>query len=172
MKRLNLVTDLNAAHTLDAAAGVTNKRKIAVGLVALNARFIFVSEDIKVIRNLLKLACSAADAGCAIAVVLAENELNVNGSCLADTRTVCENDHVILSLCVAGGNKALVAFNFNNANSAGADFVKLFKIAEGGNIDMDFSCRVKDCCAVFNLNGYVIYCELYHLNILPPFSAP
>ena len=31
---------------------------------------------------------------------------------------------------------------------------------------------VKDCCAVFNLNGNVINSELYHLNILPPFSAP
>ena len=68
--------------------------------------------------NLLKLARSAADAGCAVAVVLAENELDVDVSCFTNTRTVSENHHSVLGFGVAGGNKALVILNFNNADSA------------------------------------------------------
>ena len=172
MESLYLIADLNTAHTLNAAACVPDKRKIAVGLVAFNARFINISENIKVVCNLLKLTGAAAHAGCAVAVVLAEYELNVNVPCLAHARTVCENNHAVLGLGVAGGNKALVVLDFNNADAARAYFVELFEVAKGRNMYIGFFCRVKNGCAVLNLNGNIINCKLYHWNILPPFSAP
>ena len=120
----------------------------------------------------MKLTGAAAHAGCAVAVVLAEYELNVNIPCLAHTRTVCENNHAVLGLGVAGGNKALVVLDFNNADAARAYFVELFEVAKGRNMYIGFFCRVKNGCAVLNLNGNIINCKLYHWNILPPFSAP
>ena len=172
MERLNFVADLNATHTFYAASGISDERKIAVRLVALNSGFVFVSENIEVVGNLLKLARSAADAGCAVAVVLAENELDVDVSCFTNTRTVRENHHSVLGFGVAGGNKALVILNFNNADSAGADFVKLFEIAKSRNVNIRLFCRFKNCCAVFDFNGNIINNKFYHLNILPPLSAP
>ena len=144
MESLNLIANLNATHTLYAAACISDKRKIAVGFDALNACIVNIFKDIEVVCNFLKLAGSAAHAGCAIAVVLTQNELNVNSSCLTHTGAVCENNHSVLCLCVAGSNKAFIALHLNNADAAGTDFVELFEIAESRNIYVRFFCRIKN----------------------------
>ena len=80
----------------------------------------------EVVSELLQAAVAAADAGCAQAVMLRKNQLDVGAAHAACLGGIGVDNKVLLYRCGAGRNNTVLALDFYNADLAGADFVNIF----------------------------------------------
>ena len=63
-------------------------------------------------------------------------------------------------------------FYFNNADTAGTNFIDALEIAEIWNMNAVKSGCFQDGCTIGNRNGNFIDCEIYHFLIRPPLNTP
>ena len=101
---LNFVAHLDAAHTLDALAGLPDDGNAQIHPGALRLHVIGLVMDVQVMRQLLQCAVSAADADGAVGVVLAEDQPQIGLSGLPYSGGVGLDDHALQHLGVAGGD--------------------------------------------------------------------
>ena len=172
---LHLVTNLDAAHALDALVGIAVEREVPrpkrphPGDQVARVRGI---QNSQVVGNVLQVAVAAALAGSAVAVVLAENQLDVDLAGTAHPRGVGADHHPLKHRVVAAGHQIAFAFNLNAADPAGADFVEFFQVAQVGDVHPGGAGGLKDGCALRHADGLAVDCHIYHWVVLPPLKMP
>ena len=111
-----------------------------------NGVFALVFGYVNIIFNakLVKLAVSASCTGQAGLVVVGEDKLESCLSALDNLRGVGEDFHSVVYGVNARSDKASRALNLDNADTAGADCVDFFEIAQRGNFNSRKSRRLKN----------------------------
>ena len=123
---LHFVTDGNTAHALDTFVIVTDQREILVPQERHQLFPVWHLENVQIPGDRLKGAVSVPGAGHTVAVMLWEDHLNGLLAVPADFGTVGIDDHAILHLVVAGGDKLLPALDLHDTHTAGADLIDIF----------------------------------------------
>ena len=134
IQTLDLVADLDAAHTFDAFGGVPDQGEALVP--AEGGDFLFKGDvqDIQVVGNGLQRAISAADAGGALSVVLRKQQLHIDAPGFADLGAVGQHFHSFFHRVVAGGDQLVHAGQLHHAHPAGADIVDIPQITQAGDL--------------------------------------
>ena len=152
MQILYLVANLHAAHALDAFFGVANQRKI---LIPRSIHYIALKgyiENAQIIGQLLQAAVAAANAGCAQAIVLGEDQLHVGTAYTASLGGISINNESFLYRGGTGGNYTVLSLDFYNANLAGTDFIDVLQKAQTRNINTNGGSGLHNCSALGNGN--------------------
>ena len=87
-------------------------------------------DQVQIICNFLKSTVPTSDTGCAFTVMLGEDELYGLSSGNPYFRAVCVYNHAFCNNIVTGGDKAVFAFQFNNTDTTGCDFIDPFQITK------------------------------------------
>lgn len=169
---LDLVADLDAAHALDAFAGLPDDGNAQVHIGALWLHRIGLVVDIQVIGKLLQLAVAAADADRAIGVVLAEDQPQIGLPGLPDPGRVGLDHHALRHLGVAGGDQAVDALDLHHTHTAGGDLVDLLQKTQVRNGDAGLLGGFQDGGARRDGHLPVIDLEVYHFSTRPPLKFP
>ncbi len=172
---LDLVTDLDAAHTFDTFVGIPVKREVPrperphpgdqvprVGVV----------QNAQVVGHGLQVAVAAALAGGAVAVVLAEDEFHIDLAGAAGAGAVGVDDHALHHRVVAAGDQVALPFHLHAADAAGADLVELFQVAQMRNVDAGLAGSLQDGGALGHGDRLVVDGQVYHWVVLPPLKMP
>ena len=169
---LDLVADLDAAHALDALVlhpdhgiGVVVGGLAQIVDIAAGGQVIVVAE-------LLELAVSAAGAGGALDVVLAQQQLQVDPAGLTDPGRVGVDHHAVPDHVVAGGDETGLALHLHHADAAGADLVDVLQVAQGGDVDAGLPGRLQNGVIGRYRDGFVVDGQRYHFVDLPPLKMP
>ena len=70
IQALNLVTDLNTAHTFDTFCRVADQWEIFIPWLTFQTLTKWNLKDVKIVGNFLERAITASDTGCTFAVML------------------------------------------------------------------------------------------------------
>ena len=172
MHALHLIAHLHAAHTLDAAVfkaqngrGVVDRRRTQLFLIGR-------AEQIIVVGELLQLAVSAARTLDAVYLVLAEKKLEIHAPRHAHLLRIRVDDHTLVNLIVARGNKRILSLDLDHADAAGADLVEVLEIAERWNVNIGRACRFQNAGPLRHADGFAVNDQAYHRSILPPLKMP
>ena len=169
---LNLVADLDAAHTLDALAGLPDDGNAQIHPGALRLYVVGLVVDVQVVGQALQLAVAAADTGGAVGVVLAEDQPQVGLPGLPDPGGVGLDDHALQHLRVAGGDQPVGALNLHHAHPAGGDLVDVLQKAQVGDGDAGLLGGRQDGGALRGRQLPVVDLEVYHFSTRPPLKIP
>ena len=169
---LDLVADLDAAHTLDALAGLPDNGRPQIHPGALRLHLVGLKVDVQVMRQTLELTVAAADADGAVAVVLAEKQAQVGFPRLPDPGGVGADRHALQYLRVAGGDQAVGALHLHDAHAAGGDFVDILQEAQVGNGDAGLLRRLQNGGAGGDGQLPAVNFKVYHFSTLPPLKMP
>ena len=172
MHALHLIAHLHAAHTLDAAVfkaqngrGVVDRRRTQLFLIGR-------AEQIIVVGELLQLAVAAARTLDAVYLVLAEKKLEIHAPRHAHLLRIRVDDHTLVNLIVARGNKRILSLDLDHADAAGADLVEVLEIAERWNVNIGRACRFQNAGPLRHADGFAVNDQAYHRSILPPLKMP
>ena len=123
---LDLVTHLNAAHTLDTLVIVMEQGEgggpglpQSLGQLGL----IGDRQDSQVIGDSLKMAVSAAHAGGAFTVMLREDQFHIGAAGRPGPWRVGMYHHPLPNRGVAGGDHGLLSLHLHTAHAAGGDLI-------------------------------------------------
>ena len=88
----------------------------------------------------------------------------------ASTTGVCLDFHTIIDRIYTSSNHTASACYFNKAETACADFIDIFKIAECGNVNIRISAGFKngDTCRygiVYTINFYIYHIHMYFSDL-------
>ena len=149
---LHHLTSGNATAAKDTFIIVTNEEGSAFifcvrDVFACETIFVFNTE---VAAELLQFTAAAADAGETFFLVSGENEFKVGLSGSHNLGGVRSDFHAVRYFGNASSHEASCALDFNETESASADFVDVLEIAESGNIDLRDSGSVDDLAACGN----------------------
>ena len=169
---LNLVADLNTAHTLDALAGLADHGNVHFQMAPFRLHRVGLIMDVQIVGQTLQFAVSAADAGGAGGVMLGENEPQVGFAGLPDFGRVGVNGHAFHHAGVAGGHQSVSPFHFYHAHPAGADLVDVLQIAQVGDRDAQLRGSLHNGGAVFYGHSLAVDRDVYHFSIRPPLKLP
>ena len=172
MHALHLIAHLHAAHALDAAVfkaqngrGVVDRRRTQLFLIGR-------AEQIIVVGELLQLAVAAARTLDAVYLVLAEKKLEIHAPRHAHLLRIRVDDHTLVNLIVARGNKRILSLDLDHADAAGADLVEVLEIAERWNVNIGRACRFQNAGPLRHADGFAVNDQAYHRSILPPLKMP
>ena len=172
MHALHLIAHLHTAHTLDAAVfkaqngrGVVDRRRTQLFLIGR-------AEQIIVVGELLQLAVAAARTLDAVYLVLAEKKLEIHAPRHAHLLRIRVDDHTLVNLIVARGNKRILSLDLDHADAAGADLVEVLEIAERWNVNIGRACRFQNAGSLRHADGFAVNDQAYHRSILPPLKMP
>ena len=174
---LNLLTVLDTAHALDALSRVAVEREGRRPQTARQLLLIRIAQDAEVVGDRLQTAVARADTGGAGAVVLRQNQLDIDAACLTGARGVGVDDHALVDEVVAGGDQTALALDLDTADAAGADLVDVLEIAQGRDRDAGLSGGLHDRGALRYADGDIVdddvnHSLVYHCLILPPRKLP
>ena len=172
MHTLNLVTDLNTAHTLDALGVIPDNGGLEIHGLALQLGLIRLLMDIQSPCHGLQLAVAAADTGGALGAVLAQQQVHIGASCLTNPGGVGVNHHALQNLGVAGGNQTVGAFHFHNTHTAGGDLIDSLQEAQMGNGNPCLLRCLQNGCTLRHAQFAAINLEIYHFSTRPPLKIP
>lgn len=172
VQALDLVADLDAAHTFDALGVIPNQGEILFPGGVGQHLLIGFAGDAKVVGDGLQGAIAAADAGRAVAVVLGEDKLHIGSANLPDLGAVGVKDHPLLHYVVAGGDELLLALQLHHADAAGADFIYFPQVAQAGNGNSGGLGRVEDSRPLWDGDLFAVYGQSHHFATLPPLNTP
>ena len=126
IQTLDLVTDLNTAHTFDAFRRIADQWEIFVPRSLFQFLLKRHFKNVQVICDFLESTVSALYAGCTAAVMLREDQLYCFSPVHANFRTVSVDDHALFYFIIAGDDQFIFALQFDHAYTAGADLVDIF----------------------------------------------
>ena len=169
---LDLVADLDAAHALDALAGLPDDGDAQVYAGTLRLHVVGLVMDVQVMGKLLQLAVAAADAGGTVGAVLGQDQPQVGLARLPHPGGVGPDDHALQHLRVAGGDQAVHTLNLHHTHAAGGDLVDLFQKAQMGNGDAGLPGGIQDGRALWSGQRPVVDLEVYHFSTRPPLKIP
>ena len=172
MYALDLVAYLDAAHALDALAGLPNHRHIHFQAAPLRFHGVGLVMDVQVVGQPLKLTVSAADAGGAGGTVLGEDEAEIGFPGLPDLGGVGVDGHALYHAGVAGGHQPVGALHLHHAHAAGADLVDVLQVAQVGDGDAHLGGGLHDGGAVLHRQGLAVDRDVYHFSTRPPLKMP
>jgi hypothetical protein len=95
--------------------------------------------------------------------MLAQQQVHVGQSGLADTGGVGMDDHAFQNLRVTGGNQAVGAFHFYHTHTASTDLIDLLQEAQVGNGDAGLFGSFQDGGTFGHTQFAAINLEIYHL---------
>ena len=149
---LHVLTSSYATAAEDTFVVVTNEEGGAFVLyvgdvLACETVFVFNAE---VAAELLQFTAAAADAGETFFFVSGENEFKVGLSGSHNLGGVRSDFHAVRYFGNASSHETSCALDFNETETASADFVDVLEIAESGNIDLRDSGSVDDLAACGN----------------------
>ena len=144
-----VLTSSNTAAAKDTFVVVTNEESGAfvlcvLDVLACEAVFVFNAE---IAAELLQFTATAADAGETFFLVGGEDEFKVGLSGSHNLGGVRSDFHAVRYFGNASSHEASCALDFNETETASADFVDVLQIAESGNIDLRDSGSVDDLAA-------------------------
>ena len=126
MTVLHLITDLYAAHALDALVVVPDQREVQRAAVLLRKLLLKRNaQDVEVIRDLLQLTVSGAHTDRTVRIMLAEDQLHIRApreTCLPGVRI---DDHALGHGVVAGGHQTVIALDLDDTDSACRNFIDI-----------------------------------------------
>ena len=126
MAVLHLITDLHAAHALDALVVIPDQREVQRTAMLLRQLLLKRdAQDVEVIRHLLQLTVSGAHTDRTVRIMLAEDQLHIRTSrktCLPGVRI---DDHALGHGVVAGGHQTLITLDLDDADSACRNFIDI-----------------------------------------------
>ena len=169
---LNLVADLNTAHTLDALGVVPDDGGVEIHGLAFQLGLIGLLMDVQSPCHGLQLAVAAADTGGALGAVLAQQQVHIGASCLTNPGGVGVNHHALQNLGVAGGDQTVGAFHFHNAHTAGGDLIDSLQEAQVGNGNTRLLRSFQNGCTLGHAQFAAINLEIYHFSTRPPLKIP
>ena len=169
---LDFVADLDAAHALDALAGLPDNGDAQVHVGALRLDLIGLVVDVQVVGELLELTVAAPHTNGTVGIVLGENQPEVRFPGVTHSRGVGVNHHALQDFRVAGGDQALRALHLHHAHAAGGDLVQLLQIAQVGNGDARLFRRVQDGGPLGGGQLPAVDCKVYHFSTRPPLKIP
>jgi hypothetical protein len=118
---------------------VTNKMNGGIVNIGLgNALAVMILIDAVFICQRLKLTVLGTDAGKAVHSVVGKHKLQSLLTSLSQLRSVCENLHPLVYGVYASGCPCAGALDLNNAHTACADLVDVFKIAQCRDANTSF----------------------------------
>ena len=169
---LDLVADLDAAHTADAAVFKPHHGGAEIRLNGPQVLDIVVAQQVIVVGELLELAVAAAGALGTADVVLGQQQPQVHPAGLTDPGGVGVDHDALGHLGVAGGHQALFPLHLHHADAAGADLVDVLQVAQGGNIQAHGTGGLQNGGALRHGDGSVVDGQRYHLISRPPLKMP
>ena len=125
-KALHFIADLDAAHAFDALFRVADEWKALIPRRMLHTLFEGQINDVQVVGKCLQGTVAAADAGCALEVVLGQDQLYILFSCHTDLWTVSQDLKAFLHLVVAGGHQLFFAGDLYETDAAGRNLIDVF----------------------------------------------
>ena len=175
MHALDLIAHLDAAHALDALVGVAVQREI-FGPQGARAGHkvggVGVLQNAQVVGDVLQVAVAAARAGGAVAVVLAQDQFDVDAPGAAHAVGVGVDGHALKHGVVAAGHQVALALDLHTADAAGADLIEVLEVAQVGDIHPGGLGGVQDRGAFGHLYGGAVDSDVYHCVVLPPLKMP
>ena len=120
---LDLITDLNTAHALDALRGIADQREILIPRLIFRFLLKRDFQNIQIICHLLQTTVSVSRTDHAAVIMLGQQQLDRISSVIPDLRAVRMDDHAFLHEVVAGGDQFFLSFQLHNTDSAGRDLV-------------------------------------------------
>ena len=173
MDALHLIADLHAAHALDAAVfkaqngrGIVDRRRTQLFLIGR-------AEQVIVVGELLQLAVAAARTLDAVHLVLAEQQLQIHAARHANLLRVRVNDHALMHLVVARGDKRVLSLDLDHADAAGTDLVEILEIAERWYFNPRRRALHRRMLVPSGTQTVLLSIDKrYHLSVLPPLKMP
>jgi hypothetical protein len=104
--------------------------------------------------------------------VLAEKKLEIHAPRHAHLLRIRVDDHTLVNLIVARGNKRILSLDLDHADAAGADLVEVLEIAERWNVNIGRACRFQNAGPLRHADGFAVNDQAYHRSILPPLKMP
>ena len=126
VQSLDLVTNLDTAHTFDTFAWITDEWECLVPRSFFKTFFERKIDQVQVICNLLKCTVPASDTGCTFAVMLGKDKLYSLSSCNAYFWAVGVDHHAFGYDVITWGDQTIFPFNLNNTDTAGRNLVDIF----------------------------------------------
>ena len=104
--------------------------------------------------------------------MVGKDQLHIYSSVTAYTRAVCENFHAVFTYGIAGCYQLFHSLDFNNADSACADFINSLEIAKVRDMYTYLLGSIHYGGTLLNGDLLAVYHQLYHLVSLPPLKEP
>ena len=172
MHALDLVTDLDAAHALDALALVADQVVGDIPGLVGDVLGIGIIDQVIVPGQLLEGAVAVTDAQRAVGIVLGQNEAQIDAAGALDPVGGSMDHHTIPHSGGTGGNQSFQTFHFHHADPAGGDLIDLLQIAEGGDLDADGLGSIEDRGLSVNCDLQAVDRQSYHFSFRPPLKLP
>ena len=169
---LHLFANLYAAHTFDAAVFHANHGVGKIIRRAAQVLYVVIAQQVIVVAQLLQLAVAAAGTLGAANIVLAEQQSQVDTAGLTHAGRIGMYHHALGHHIVARRHQAFVTFHLHHADTAGADLVQLFQIAQRGDIQLGRAGRLQNGGALRHAHCFLINCQCYHFSTRPPLKTP
>ena len=102
----------------------------------------------------------------------AEKKLQIDAARHAHLLRIRVDDHTLVNLIVARGNKRILSLDLDHADAAGTDLVEILEIAERRYFNPRLARCMKNTGSFRHADGFAVDCECYHLSVLPPLKMP
>jgi hypothetical protein len=162
---LNLFAGSRATAAENALAVVTDDGKggvVDLGFGLGSCKFVFVYTIF--VAELLQLTSGGTGAGQTLSFVSREYELEVGLAYGSDLRSVGLDFHAFVYGIYAGCNETARTGNFNETETACADFVDVLEVAESGDVDIRISAGFKYGDAGRYRILSTVYFNIYHIH--------
>jgi hypothetical protein len=164
---LQLVTSSNTAAAKDTLGIVTNdgnRRIVDIEDLLIGGEVVFIYTVL--VAELLQFTGGRTNAGEALLVVSRENQLQIGLTGSLNLLRIGENLHAIRYGIYTGGNQTAGTGNLNEAQTARTDFIDIFQIAEGRNVDSGNSGGLEDGRIGRNLYLNAVDFYFYHIHFM------
>ena len=164
---LHLIAGSNAAAAEDTLVGVTNDGNgrvvdFELFLVVAVSKLGFIA--VVFLSELLEFAGGGTGAGQTLSFVSREYEFEVGLAYGSDLRSVGLDFHAFVYGIYAGCNETARTGNFNETETASADFVDVLEVAESGDVDIRISAGFKNGNAGRYGIFSTVYFYIYHIH--------
>ena len=151
---LDLVAHADAAAAEDALGHVAGEGFAHVDVAEVLLALVAAFGDAQLQAQSLQFAGLVAFAGQAVAVMVGDQQLVKDLAGFADTLGIGEDVHAVACFHHAGGLQAAgVAHFFDHADTAGAEFMDAFQVAQAGDMDAVLLGCLQDSAA---LSGFAL----------------